>query len=1275
MPYKFNPFTGVLDNVNAANTSSAPADAKYIVQEANGGLSAEQSLGDLTTGLLKNTVTAAVGVLSTATAGTDYVAIESDPIVGAINGIVKANGAGTIATATAGVDYVAIESDPIVGAINGIVKANGAGVISAATDGTDYLSSTTGLLLDQTSPQTIANGVPLMTATVNSTGSSDQLVNKEYVDLAVSGLELTEFLSTTASDIGGIYFVMDSAVQATGTNTSASLTTGNDQNFRSYATLSGFPYLTVLFAGIYDIHIHMYKTGTKPVTVYYKLFQRTTGAAENLIWTSETSTALTTSSTAYTLHAILPADFDLDITDRLVLKAYANVSATGTDVTISTDVGGTNNSHVSLKVPSVELSNIFVPYTGAMNNVNLGTYTLTSSSLIGGITSTSDLTLQTTTAVGTTGADMHFLVGSNGATEAMTILNSGYIGIGTTSSDYYLEVRKESSGVLPIAVTQIGDNVFGGAILLRKARGTEASKTTISSGDAIGSIGARGFDGSVWASQSSGRFDVVATETFTTTGHGGEVRIATIPNGSIVAATRMTIANSGYVGIGTTSPSSEFHVVDPTDYCEVYLDSYDPSVAAVESTIKLRRARGTTSSPLDLQDADNVGTIHFNPYINGGFKTGAVIRGLLDGTVTTTSYPMALVFKTVKAGETTEAERMRITSAGNITLGLSTIDTGTFTMVKGAQAGDPNFSISLTADANADTTLAASAGDLILNAGGNTNQLYLEEATGMVGINSTDPAEYLHVNSGNIRIQQPSGTTGYLSISQTGIRAWQIQNIATTGELDFNVDGTTSRMSILGNNGNTTLGSSTVDCGTFTMIKGAQTGDPQFQIALSTDTAGDVTMTADTGDITLTAADDISLVATGGVVSVTGVLTCTSAALTTPVLGTPTSGTLTNCTGLPYTALANGTAGQLITWSAAGAIATTTAGSSGQVLTSNGAGAAPTFQAASGSTLSGINYIINGNMNVFQRGTSFTSATTPANSDDTYLADRWILLSDGNDIVDVTQQTDGPTGVLNSIRLDVETANKKFGIIEVIEQKNSAPLIGGTCSVSFYAKTAGSGKIDNIKCAVLSWSSTADAVTSDVVSAWEAEDTDPTLVANWTYENDPANLNPTTSWARYTIENISIDTASTTNVAVFIWSDVTDVDVGDFLYITGVQLEVGSSATQLEQRPIGAELALCQRYYEVQSRGIFHSFASTTSGTRAFRFSYKVSKRATPTMTFIDNAGTSGKITTFDSARSYTNNVAPFSDAGDSNTESYGMYVDSSTIWGIYCSWNASAEL
>ena len=65
--------------------------------------------------------------------------------------------------------------------------------------------------------------------------------------------------------------------------------------------------------------------------------------------------------------------------------------------------------------------------------------------IIGGTSTTADLTFQVTTGVGTTGADMHFLVGNNGATEAMTILNSGFVGIGTNAPVAKLQVSNGAS--------------------------------------------------------------------------------------------------------------------------------------------------------------------------------------------------------------------------------------------------------------------------------------------------------------------------------------------------------------------------------------------------------------------------------------------------------------------------------------------------------------------------------------------------------------------------------------------------------------------------------------------------------------------------------------------------------------------------------------------------------------------------------------------------------------------------------------------------------------
>ena len=76
-----------------------------------------------------------------------------------------------------------------------------------------------------------------------------------------------------------------------------------------------------------------------------------------------------------------------------------------------------------------------------------------------------------------------------------------------------------------------------------------------------------------------------------------------------------------------------------------------------------------------------------------------------------------------------------------------------------------------------------------------------------------------------------------------------------------------------------------------------------------------------------------------------------SPTLVTPALGTPASGVLTSCTGLPVGGLADGTDGELITWDSSGVAATVAVGTANQVLTSNGAGAAPTFQAAAGGAI------------------------------------------------------------------------------------------------------------------------------------------------------------------------------------------------------------------------------------------------------------------------------------------------------------------------------------
>lgn len=200
------------------------------------------------------------------------------------------------------------------------------------------------------------------------------------------------------------------------------------------------------------------------------------------------------------------------------------------------------------------------------------------------------------------------------------------------------------------------------------------------------------------------------------------------------------------------------------------------------------------------------------------------------------------------------------------------------------------------------------------------------------------------------------------------------------------------------------------------------------------------------------------------------------------------------------------------------------------------------------------------------------------NNDDAYGIDRWLLLSDGNNIVDV-HHTTGQTTNSKCIGLDVETTNKKFGIVQIMENQNCDHLIGNEVTLSFYAKVSATTNLDNVKCAIMSWQGTVDTVTSDFVNAWSVEGTDPTLISNWAYENTPANLNVTTSWVRYSI-TCTPDTSNTKNLAVFIWSDVTTTSAGEFLYISDVQLELGGTATPFERRSTSQQLADCMRYMQ-----------------------------------------------------------------------------------------------
>jgi len=230
------------------------------------------------------------------------------------------------------------------------------------------------------------------------------------------------------------------------------------------------------------------------------------------------------------------------------------------------------------------------------------------------------------------------------------------------------------------------------------------------------------------------------------------------------------------------------------------------------------------------------------------------------------------------------------------------------------------------------------------------------------------------------------------------------------------------------------------------------------------------------------------------------------------------------------------------------------------------------------------NRIINGAMVIDQRG----SAATPANTG--YATDRWAVNYTTINKFNAGQSTSAPSGFINSLVATSLSAyslgsGDTFYMAQVIEGLNIADLNWGTASaqtvtVSFWVKSSLTGTFGG---AVINSAANYSYTFNYSIAA----------ANTWTYVSTTIPGPTSGTWLTTNGSGITLrfglGTGPTYTQAAGSWGTANAVQPsgnvslvatnGATWYLTGVQLEVGSSATGYEYRQYTTELCLCQRYY------------------------------------------------------------------------------------------------
>jgi len=243
--------------------------------------------------------------------------------------------------------------------------------------------------------------------------------------------------------------------------------------------------------------------------------------------------------------------------------------------------------------------------------------------------------------------------------------------------------------------------------------------------------------------------------------------------------------------------------------------------------------------------------------------------------------------------------------------------------------------------------------------------------------------------------------------------------------------------------------------------------------------------------------------------------------------------------------------------------------------------------------LSNRNLIINGAMQVWQRGTS-----TDTISNGGYLCDRWRINHSGTDgNVDVDRSTDVPAGkgfgFSQKISMDASEssldASDQIRVIQRIEGQNLQSLKKGTSSaelvtISFYVKSSVAATYtvnirdeDNDR-------DNSKTYTIDSANTWEFKSITFTGDTTGALDNDNGRsfdlnfwIDAGTGFTSGTFYNGTWAAGDNTKKvsATTGWLESTSPE----WYITGVQMEIGEQATPFEHRSFADELRRCQRYY------------------------------------------------------------------------------------------------